>query len=89
MPFFVAVGALYRGPWPGRDGDALAAVAYYGAFSRDLRGQRSETVLELTYSLVLAPWLTVQPDIQYVINPNGRSSVKNALVVGAQISIAF
>jgi len=89
MPFFAAVGAVYRGLWPGRDKDALAAVAYYGAFSRDLRGQTAETVLELTYTLVLAPWLTVQPDIQYVIHPGGRSSVQNALVIGAQISITF
>jgi porin len=89
MPFFAAAGAVYRGALPGRDKDALAAVAYYGAFSRDLRGQNSETVLELTYTLVLAPWLTVQPDLQYIIHPSGRTSVKNALVIGAQISIAF
>ena len=89
MPFFAAAGAVYRGVWPGRDKDALAAVAYYGAFSRDLRGQTAETVLELTYTLVLAPWLTVQPDVQYVIHPGGRSSVTNALVIGAQISITF
>jgi porin len=89
IPFFVAAGAVYRGLLPGRDKDALAFAAYYGAFSRDLRGQNSETVLELTYTLALTPWLTVQPDIQYVINPGGRSSVKNALVVGAQISITF
>ena len=38
MPFFAAAGAVYRGAWPGRDGDALAAVVYYGAFSRDLPG---------------------------------------------------
>jgi porin len=89
MPYFAAVGAVYRGLLPGRDKDALALAGYYGAFSRDLPGQSSEAVLELTYTLALTPWLTVQPDIQYVINPGGRSSVKNALVIGAQISITF
>lgn len=89
MPYFAVAGAVYRGLLPGRDKDALAFAAYYGAFSRDLPGQSSETVLELTYTLALTPWLTVQPDIQYVINPGGRSSVKNALVIGAQISITF
>jgi porin len=89
MPFFAAAGAVYRGIWPGRDKDTLAGAAYCGAFSRDLRGQGSETVLELTYTLALAPWLTVQPDLQYVINPSGRSAAKNALVIGAQISITF
>jgi porin len=45
--------------------------------------------LELTYTLALTPWWTVQPDIQYIITPGGRSNVKNALVIGAQISITF
>jgi porin len=89
IPYFAAVGAVYRGLFPRRDKDALAFAVYYGAFSRDLPGQKSETVLELTYSLVLAPWLSIQPDIQYVINPNGRTNVKNALVIGAQISVTF
>jgi porin len=89
MPFFAAAGAIYRGAWPGRDKDALAVVAYYGAFSRNLRGQTEEAVLELTYTLAVAPWLTVQPDLQYIVNPGGRSSVKNALVIGAQILLTF
>jgi porin len=89
IPYFAALGAVYRGLLPRRDKDALAFAAYYGVFSRDLPGQNSETVLELTYTLALTPWLTVQPDIQYVINPGGRSSVKNAVVIGAQISITF
>ena len=89
MPFFAAAGAVYRGAWPGRDADALAGVVYYGAFSRELRGQGSETLLELTYTVALAPWLTVQPSLQYVINPAGRANVKNALVIGAQLSITF
>jgi porin len=89
MPYFVTAGAVYRGILPGRDRDALAAAAYFGTFSRDLPGLRSETVLELAYTLTVSPWLTVQPDIQYVITPGGQSSVKNALVIGAQITITF
>jgi carbohydrate-selective porin OprB len=46
-------------------------------------------VLEFTHSLVLARWLAVQSDIQYVINPSGRTGAKNALVIGAQILIQF
>jgi porin len=89
MPYFASAGAVYRGLFPGRDKDALAFAAYYGAFSRDLPGQSSETVIELTYSLLLARWLSIQPDLQYVIHPNGRSTVKNALVIGVQISTTF
>ena len=62
---------------------------YYGGFSRDLPGQTREVVLEWTYAIAVAPWLTVQPDVQYVIRPDGRSSIPNALVVGVQIAVQF
>jgi len=45
--------------------------------------------LEWTYAIAVAPGLTVQPDIQYIMRPSGRSSIGNALVVGAQLSIQF
>jgi porin len=89
IPFFAAGGLAYRGLLPGRDKDITGLVAYYGAFSRQLAGQSAETVLEFTHSLVLARWLAVQSDIQYVINPSGRTGAKNALVIGAQILIQF
>ncbi|HEY7251691.1 MAG TPA: carbohydrate porin [Methylomirabilota bacterium] len=45
--------------------------------------------LEWTYALVVTPWLTIQPDIQYIVHPSGKSSVSNALVVGVQLSLQF
>ncbi|MDO8477369.1 MAG: carbohydrate porin [Candidatus Rokubacteria bacterium] len=63
--------------------------AYYGGFSRDLPGQTYELVLEWTYAIAVARWLTVQPDLQYVINPGGRSSVGSAVVLGAQLAVEF
>lgn len=89
IPFFASGGLVYRGLLPRRPKDITGLAAYVGAFSRDLPGQGVETVLELTYSMSLTPWLTVQPDIQYVINPAGRSSTPNALVIGAQILLQF
>jgi porin len=46
-------------------------------------------VLEATYQAELAPWMTIQPDIQYIINPGGQSSIDNALVIGCRASILF
>ena len=63
--------------------------AYYGDFSRHLPGQTYELVLEWTFAIAVARWLTVQPDLQYVINPGGRSSVGSAVVVGAQLAVEF
>jgi porin len=89
IPLFASGGLVYRGLLPSRRKDITGLAAYVGAFSRDLPGQSVETVLELTHTMPLTPWLTLQPDIQYIINPSGRSSTNNALVIGVQIMIQF
>ena len=89
LPWFASAGATYRGLVPGRDEDAAIFALYYGGFSRDLPGQTYELVLEWAYAMAVTRWLTVQPDLQYVINPGGRSSVGNAVVVGAQLAVEF
>ena len=45
--------------------------------------------LEWTYAVAIAPWLTLQPDMQYIIKPSGTSNTANALVGGLQIAINF
>jgi len=89
IPYFAAFALGYLGLLPRRDNDLAAFAMYYGAFSPYLPGQTYELALEWTYALALTPWLTVQPDIQYIIRPGGQSSVRNALVVGAQLTIQF
>jgi len=89
VPFFGSAGASYRGLFPSRGKDTAAFALYYGGFSRDLPGQTQEITLEWTYAIAVAPWLTVQPDMQYVIRPNGRAGIPNALVVGVQLVVTF
>jgi len=89
MPMFVSTGASYRGLVPTRDRDTTAFALYYGGFSRYLPGLTYELVLEWTYAIALGRRLTIQPDVQYVINPGGVSSVGNAVVLGTQIAIEF
>jgi porin len=89
LPWFASAGASYRGLVPGRDNDTTAFAVYYGGFSRDLPGQTYELVFEWTYAMALTGWLAVQPDLQYVVNPGGRSSVGNAVVIGAQLAVTF
>lgn len=48
-----------------------------------------ETVLELTAQRPVAPWLNIQPDLQYVIHPGWDHRLRNALVVGLRFSIAI
>jgi porin len=89
FPWFFSAGLVYQGIIPGRDNDTAAFGLAYGKFSKYLRGQHYEMVLEWTYEVAIAPWLTLQPDMQYIIKPSGLSHIVNALVGGMQIAINF
>ncbi|MEQ9007836.1 MAG: carbohydrate porin, partial [Ekhidna sp.] len=59
------------------------------AFSSGLNGEsfqelqesseNAETVFEFTYSLPLASWFLLQPDVQYVVNPSTKEELDNPL----------
>ena len=49
----------------------------------------SETVIEATYQINLAPWWNVQPDFQYIINPSGVKGSRDAAVFGVRTAVAF
>jgi porin len=105
---FIEGGVNWLAPFTDRPDDIAGfAVAYLGispaarAFSRDLvafgRGVASyasnETVLELTYLATATSWLTLQPDLQYVINPNAgipgsfsNRPLPDAMVVGLRMT---
>jgi len=89
FPWFFSAGLVYTGLIPGRDNDTAAFGLAFGKFSKYLKGQNYEMVLEWTYAMTLAPWLTLQPDVQYIIKPSGLSQIANALVLGMQIAINF
>jgi porin len=89
FPGFFSAGFVYPGLLPGRDNDTAAFGLAYGKFSKYLRGQDYEMVLEWTYEVAIAPWLTLQPDLQYIIKPSGMSQIANALVGGMQIAVNF
>ena len=48
--------------------------------------KRAETNIEFTYARRVARFLTVQPDVQYVIDPGWSATTRNALVVGVRFS---
>jgi porin len=89
LPWFGGGGLSYQGLVPGRESDVASLGVIHGAFSRDLRGTTAETVVEANYQLFLTGGLSIMPDLQYVIRPGGDRSIKNALLLGAQVSISF
>ncbi|TLU74121.1 carbohydrate porin [Lichenicoccus roseus] len=85
----VDAGLNFSGPFAGRPFDKLGAavgVARAGDPYRSLQVadgngvERYETNFELTYRAPINDWLTVQPDIQYWINPSVDPGLKNDLL---------
>lgn len=81
---YVAAGLAYAGLVPSRDRDHLgvgAATAFLGddvkalarAFEEPVGS--AETVVEIVYTIAVAPWLAITPDLQYVINPGADPAV--------------
>ena len=48
-----------------------------------------ETSLEWYYNIALTPWLHVSPDVQYIFNPGGDSSAKDAVMLGVRVKMSF
>jgi porin len=78
IDFSVNGGVTLAAPLPGRDNDQAGLDFGLGQVSRraadldrdgGLPARGTEELLELTYQAQATPWLQLQPDIQYVINP--------------------
>ncbi|MFZ9932564.1 MAG: carbohydrate porin [Chthoniobacterales bacterium] len=94
MPWSGFAGSAWRGPLPVRPADRLYAVWQIGNFSESYAqsvGQSSngafESVLNAGYIIQVTKEFSVQPDIQYIIQPGGFGQANNALVLGLQITI--
>ncbi|MGH8744416.1 MAG: carbohydrate porin [Burkholderiales bacterium] len=91
-------GFTISSPFDGRGSDQFGfgvAAARNGAEFASVQqraGRRSDTsevIIELTYLAQVTPWLVVQPDLQYVINPNTDPLIRNALVFAVRFEISF
>jgi porin len=104
LPLFFEAGILARGILPKRPRDVAGFGVFYGQFSSDLRSaqrlaqqlkpavgvQDQETVLEWNYTFRFRNGAVfIEPDMQYIMRPDGTGNIPNALVVGAQIGINF
>jgi porin len=108
---FIEGGVNWQAPFSGRDADVFALGVTYqgiGAAARRFKEmmvlpgasgsplRSNETVLEATYFYQLTPWLSLQPDVQYVINPGAGLSngvdgrrLKNSTIIGVRSQIVF
>ena len=52
-------------------------------------GVGAEMVLEATYQAQINKWLSIQPNLQFIINPRGTQDLGSAAVIGGRVSITF
>lgn len=88
---YVGGGLVYTGLLPGRDEDE-AGLAVSAAFASDRFRQVSvaesaEIAIEATYNAGITEWLSIQPNLQYIINPSADPAIDNAVVFGFRIEI--
>ncbi|HLQ25333.1 MAG TPA: carbohydrate porin [Acidiferrobacterales bacterium] len=95
---YAGAGLVASGLVSSRQSDELGlavAIARNGAHFIALQEQQgapvrnSEATIELTYSMQFAKWLAVQPDLQYVIDPNTDPSLRNALAFQLRFEATF
>ncbi len=90
---FVGAGLVYTGPFEGRDQDQVGLAISSGFANSDFiqagPNDSHETNLELTYSFAINENLSIQPDLQYVINPGFDPSLKNSFIVGLRAVASF
>ncbi|HWQ94591.1 MAG TPA: carbohydrate porin [Gammaproteobacteria bacterium] len=95
---YLHLGAVYTGLIPGRDSDQIGfslGVAHNGSKYRETQlnegavTDHDEIGLELTYRAQVTHWLAIQPDIQYVINPDTNPDLQNATIVGIRFEVSL
>ncbi|MBB3102582.1 carbohydrate porin [Azomonas macrocytogenes] len=107
----VDAGFNLTAPLPGRDEDSFGVAWGMGHTGRRARRadrdvqqlsgsyypiRKTEHHMEITYRAQLAPWLSIQPDIQYIWNPGGGvlkentdRRMHNEFIVGMHSQVVF
>ncbi len=89
---FWSVGFQYQGLIEGRDDDVAAIGFAHGSFSNTAAStypEDYESVMEVYYNAQVTNCLSLSPGIQYINNPGGSKSAKDAVVLGLRAQITF
>jgi porin len=95
---YLGAGLVRSGAFGGAATDQLGlgvAVARNGGHYIDHQQQqnipvlRSETSIEFTYLRQVKPWLALQPDLQYILNPNTDPQIRNALAFTLRFEVSL
>lgn len=95
---YLGAGASLTGFWPRRPGDTVGigmAMAFTGSEYEEAQALAGagtdphETSIELTYRAPITDWLTLQPDVQYIVNPGTNPELDDAVVLGLRFELSW
>ncbi len=106
VTFFFNGGVTMAAPFSGRNNDQVGLDFGIGKVSSRVADldrasgvapRGTEELFELTYQAQLVPWLVVQPDMQYIVNPGGgvqdpnnpTHNLRNEFVAGMRVITTF
>ena len=95
LGMLLQTGFSYAGPIPGRDHDAAGIALSWGqdspqrASSREGGNRGLEMIFEATYQIRVTPCCSIQPDLQYIVQPGSSTATPNALVLGVSVAVDF
>ena len=84
---YFGTGLVYQGLFPRRNEDLFGLALAQAHFSDFLIDQTRETVLEAFYKMQLTPSAVVQPDLQYIVRPNGEH--RDAFAFGLRFEVVL
>jgi porin len=95
----ITVGLFYTGPFDARPQDDLGfavgrthvnhKVADAESAQAGVSVQHSEYPIEVYYSFNLTRWLTLRPNLQYIVHPGGTGDNTDVVVAGLKATVKF
>ena len=82
-------GVMCRGLFESRPDDSFGVLSSWLMLNEDAGLEEDEVVIEVLYKAQLTPWISVTPDLQFVINPGGTEDVDDAVRGGARFELVF
>lgn len=91
---YLGLGAVYTGPFDGRDEDQLGLAVAVASNSSTYKNATptatsAETNIELSYRMQINDWFAIQPDLQYVIDPGADNSTSNATYFAVRFEASY
>ncbi|MEM6853182.1 MAG: carbohydrate porin [Planctomycetota bacterium] len=87
-----SLGGQWFGPLPDRPDDVLGLMVSPVWFSDEPGAgftEDAEWAFEAFVKFQVTPWLSIKPDLQYIIHPGGDATVDDALVGTLRLELAF